>query len=554
MEPPLFKISSRLLLACATLAFLFALLAFSPTLYGLTHPPEGFVFLGFAGTDEYQHLTWIKQALEGKWLFKSPYFLGSRPALFFQPFYLLVGGLVQISGLSAPLVFSLTRLPLSFLFFFSVFATVAYFLKENRLRIAAFILASLGGGLAWLDWSNPNPDQIKTLFYRSYFLVEANNFLIGKQDQATMLTGTLLIWSFLFFLKGLTSAKRGWLAAAGLTAFLLFLIHPFMAITVYSILFIFFLALNWQSSRIPFQFSRRSLSPFFIFTAVSFPPVAYYLFLVRHDPTFSVWAYHKSTPNKPLLTEIPLLFGFFLLPLFPGIRSALARPSAPRLFLVVWFGGSLLASLLYPYNFAARLMAGVHLPLAILAAIGLEQLIKRYRLRPLLTWFIFIILTLPSVVYWLWRDAQLINHRLPDNYASRETIEAVNWLDRRTDFEDTTLASYYDHYLISALAGNQVFGGAQGYCPPKNDLKPGQRPYCRIVALRKTMNRDEERAFLDVLGIRYFFIDKQPLPPGRKIGLVPDVYSYEEAEARDYLTPVWENHAVVIYKINLKKL
>lgn len=523
------------------LSFFFASLAFLPVVYGVDQTPPEMIFLGTGGTDEFSHLAWISQAAAGKWLFRSPYYLGNLAPIFFHPFYLFIGLIVKITGFPAPFIFSLARLPLSFFFFLTIFISIAYFIGDKTLRIPAFLLTSLGGGLVWLDFQNPDPDWMETLFSRAHHHVEANSFFIAKQDQATVLATSLLIWSFLFFVQALASEKRRSLLLAGISASLLFLIHPFMVIPVFLTLLTFLLILNWLKKRPLFSLSPKHLNLFFIFTLICLPPIGYYLFLVLGDSWFRSWSFEwKPPPLVPL--DLIFFFGFLLFPLPFGARQLLKEPSPQNIFLLVWPGIALTTACFYPYNFGTRMMEGVHLPLSLIAVLGMKTLLTRPKANFFRLWPIFLISVLPSTGYLLSRDLNLLNRHLPDYYASKDLLRVIARLKNYCLDEDTILASFYNAYVISALTGQRVFAGVQAYCPSPRDS-------CFPVILNRSLSQKEEVIFLKNLHIHYLVIDKTSPPRGRKGQGWEKVYTDEEAQKKDYFSKVYENPSLVLYQL-----
>lgn len=530
------------------LSFFLAFVAFFPTLYGMISAPDDFVFINLGGTDEYNRLAWIAQVTRGEWLLKSPYYLGEHSRQFFHPFYLAIGLVARAGRLPAYLVFSLLRFPLSFIFFLSVFVAVAFFVRDKVLRMPTFMLTSLSGGLVWLDYQNPNPDWIETILTQAHFKVEANTFFIAKQDQATMLVVSLLIWSFLFFIKGLSSKKTSLILTAGLLTSVLLSVHPFMVATVYLAIFVFTLSLSWLERRAIFYLPLADLKRLAFFYLLSLPPVIYHLLLVRNNPMFSSWA-NDWIYDRLSLPELVSLFGILILPLPWGLYDCLKNRSVSAFFLIVWFLVSLTLPYLHLYTFSSRMMTGIHLPLSILAALGTKTIAGRLHLPPKALLYLLIILSLPATIYILLRDISVLRQHLPDNYLRREVVKSIVWIREKTSFEETVLAWFYHGHAVTALAGNQIFAGRQAFCPPKESLAPGQKPWCFMVNLDKTLKGQAEKAFLDQLDLSYFLIPKSTPPTGRLGRGKTNVYYYQEAETKDYLFPYYENKEMVVYKV-----
>ena len=110
---------------------------------------------------------------------------------------------------------------------------------------------------------------------------------------------------------------------------------------------------------------------------VTLPLSAYTFWVTQADPVLRGWTAQNLTPSPPVWDYV-LGYGLILALAVPGAVVAARRRSDTDLLLLAWVGVT--ALLLYaPFALQRRFSLGLHVPLAILAAMGLFRMAKRKR-------------------------------------------------------------------------------------------------------------------------------------------------------------------------------
>jgi hypothetical protein len=192
---------------------------------------------------------------------------------------------------------------------------------------------------------------------------------------------------------------------------------------------------------------------------------------------------------------------------------------------------------------------GVHVPLCMLAAVGLNRgllpTVQRSRLaewlahwgypRPRLRWLLgrlALALTTPSTWYLLVSLSLAAAGGYGPLYHSRGEVEAVMWLGEHTQPEDTVLSSYEIGGYIPARIGHRVFWGhwAESVRLPQKRAEAG--------AFYSDSGTFDRRRFLARYGIAYVFHG----PRERGMG------GFDPA-ATPYLEPAFQQGDVVVYRV-----
>jgi asparagine N-glycosylation enzyme membrane subunit Stt3 len=205
------------------------------------------------------------------------------------------------------------------------------------------------------------------------------------------------------------------------------------------------------------------------------PLIAYYYHAFASDPVFRYWSTQNILLSPPPV-HLLMGYGIVLALAVTGVIFVFRQRNEQRLFLVGWVSIALL--LMYaPFKLQRRMVEGLHVPLCVLATIGLFEYVlpamlrsgwleriaqwRGYETRGLRQLLVFSLVaaTFPSTLF-LAADSTL---RAMDSrsalFYTTEEMEAIDWLKHNTRPTDTVLASYEMGRLIPARAGNRVFMG-----------------------------------------------------------------------------------------------
>lgn len=123
-----------------------------------------------------------------------------------------------------------------------------------------------------------------------------------------------------------------------------------------------------------------------------------------------------------------------------------------------------------PITFQRRLIQGVHIPLTILATVGLSRLVawlvRRIHLSGGSRWQFRRMIVEAVIVFACLSNAMLLKHdvlafcsKTWPYYVSRGTMEGIDWLAKHTNSSQIVLAPPEIGYWIPGIAGNQVYVG-----------------------------------------------------------------------------------------------
>ena len=417
-----------------------------------TTPPS----LRFVGTllnplDGDTYLAKMQFGAQGDWLFHLPYTAQDHPGALVLTHYLALGHVAAWTRLPIPLVYHLARALAGFALLLAIYALITHMTQNLTERRIAFLFVALSSGLGWLavmfghlgtsDLVIPESNTFYSLHINPHFPA-AMALMVGMLGQVS---------KFKFQISKAAGGRR---SAASETVFLtaaslaLAIVQPFAVVTVYVTLGVYLTLCWWRDRRIAWPTVWRTL----IAGMVTLPLLVYALWVTQADPVLRGWAAQNLTPSPPVWDYV-LGYGLILVLAVPGAIAAVRRRGNTDLLLLAWVGVT--ALLLYvPFAMQRRFSLGLHIPLAILAAIGLCRIAKRKLVigpifaATLLTTSLVIVLALGGG---LKHDPRL--------FVSRDEATAMDWLHDHTPRGAVVLASPEMGLFIPAWAGRRVVYG-----------------------------------------------------------------------------------------------
>ena len=136
-----------------------------PYLYGALVSTSNRQFSGFVigVEDGNSYLAKMQQGRSGYWLFRLTYTPEVHQGELFFLFYILLGKLAGLTGLSNILVFHLGRLVTILFGLMTFYYFAAYFIPEVKVRRLAWLMFGFGGGLGWLWLGLGGPAEVGTM-------------------------------------------------------------------------------------------------------------------------------------------------------------------------------------------------------------------------------------------------------------------------------------------------------------------------------------------------------------------------------------------------------
>jgi hypothetical protein len=364
--------NQKVKIVVALLAVLSALILNIPILVGYAQSSPQHVFLGFDFFDDFHNYSmYIYEAGHTNNLFlenrNNTQF--DEPGRYFWPYFLVLGKIVQLTGLSIPVVFMASRTIILLLLLGVAWKLVQQLFENKEQQLLAYALIAFGTGFGWLsrllEPVIPILQRIKgadmdyTLGYSTFS---------GAMYPLSTLAFAFFLALILFLLEYHTTRKNKYLACALVVSIPIPFIHPPTAPLVWGILAatsVLYLAFSKNKLRENFSHSVK------IWAVLAVAPILFgvYLLWALGDPsytgsiaTYAAWARWFN----PIVWPIGFgLLGFFAL---FGLAKEKFKNNFTRILVVCWLSVSLLLALTQT---GRKFLIGAHVPMALLASAGI---------------------------------------------------------------------------------------------------------------------------------------------------------------------------------------
>jgi len=468
-----------------------------------TTPPD----LRFVGTllnplDGDTYLAKMQFGAQGDWLFHLPYTAQDHPGAFVLTHYLALGHVAKWTHLPIPLVYHLARVLAGFALLLAVYALITHVTQDLTERRIAFLFVALSSGLGWLAVIFGH------LGTSDLVIPESNTFYGLHINPHFPLAMALMVGMMLIASRTPEGQEVRGTIALTVASLALAIVQPFAVVTVYVALGVYLALCWWRDRRIAWPVVWRA----FIAGMVTLPLLVYTLWVTQADPVLRGWTAQNVTPSPPVWDYV-LGYGLILALAVPGAVIAARRRGDTDLLLLAWVGVT--ALLLYaPFALQRRFSLGLHIPLAILAAMSLYRITKRKLVigvtfaATLLTTTLVIVLALGGG---LKHDPRL--------FVSTDEAAAMDWLHDHAPRGAVVLASPEMGIFIPAWSGRRVVYGHPF------ETVDAERTKARVEtffasgtgnAEREAM-LDEWRAAFVFVGPRERAIGLADPPPGREV-------------------------------------
>lgn len=440
----------RLTLRDYILILLLLILVAGPYLLAQRAAGEAFVFGGFLlnPIDGNSYLAKMYQGWLGNWSFTLPYTAQVGQGHFIFLFYLALGHLARLSGLSLLLTYHLARLVGALCLALALHQFLAQPPERPKYLGWAFALALFGSGMGWLALPFGK-------FPSDFWVAETYPFLSAYTNPHFALGLALLLW---LLLAARDPRRPGWLCL--LLALALAVAMPFgvaMALAVLGALAAWEAWAGWRAGQ-GWKALWRQLPQRFLWTLSGGGPVLlYYLWVTQTDPLLAGWNAQNLTPSPPLW-DLALSLSPALLLALPGAWLAWKRRIPSDRLLLVW--ALLGLGLLYlPLGLQRRLMTGLYIPLIGLAGLGLEQIETRLGKRTGLLATLTLVFALLTNLLVLLAGQQGARTHAAELYLQRGEASALAWIAQDTPPQSLVLASPGMGLFIPAYTGRRVLYG-----------------------------------------------------------------------------------------------
>jgi len=350
----------------------------------------------------------------------------------------------------------------------------------------------------------------------------------------------MLLGVFYLMIKAFETQKVSLSIYAGIICMLLVSTHFFDALIVYPILILFILLRFLLSGNL--EKLKNDAKLFIVMFLISAISPLYNFWASMVNPVFHEHAWKAAITLSPRFIWYVGLFGFLFVFAVLGILKVLQENKSVmlerKLFLVVW-AMAIPFMIYFPISFQRRLIEGVHVPMSLLASIGIVFLINKFKLDRRLASSILLILLIPGTLTVLSFDIGYLGENSRNQsvagFLDKEIYTAIMWLKENTEREEIILADFEIGNYIPAISGNTVYIGHS----------PETMNFWGKWALVKAFfdfqaDDNSRREFLKTTGINYIVYSWKE----RRIGGF-NIYQ------APYLKNVYSNSEVSIFKAEL---
>ena len=417
-------------------------------------PERVFTGLQVNPLDGVSYLAKMRIGYDGSWLFQLRFTPEEGQGVFLFTYFIALGQLARILSLPLIVVFHAARLIGGFALLWLIYELIARLTDSLDLRRRAWWIAALSSGVGWLAVLLGHADSTDMT------IAESNTFYSLMANAHFALAAALMIGMFLLILE-MRSFSIGRVLTLTILSLGLAIIQPFAPFAVYGIAGVTLLGLWWRNarperigaqSRDASAFPRAQFLAAFIAGLITAPLLLYLYSATQADAVLQAWSQQNQTPSPP---PIDYLLGYGLLWIFVffGARQAWRRKTAWDILLLMWILVTL--PMLYaPFPLQRRLALGLHLPIAILAALGLSEIVRARWPRRILIGMT--LLTSVFIELALFGGAA---SRDPRIYLTIDEAAALNWLQANAPHDVVVLAAPEMGGFIPAFAGQRVVYG-----------------------------------------------------------------------------------------------
>ena len=254
---------------------------------------------------------------------------------------------------------------------------------------------------------------------------------------------------------------------------------------------------SWGIDKIMGIIRRSDSSRKFILLLLGGIPILIYeVWVTQNDPVLAIWNEQNLTVS-PMIWDLIISFSPVVLLAIPGSYWVWREKKVAARTLLLWAGLGLV--LLYiPWSLQRRFILGYFIPLAGLAAIGLDHLFSRSRVFALAVICLVILLIVPTNLMIILGGIQAVKAKEPKIILTKEEMRGLNWLEANAPRDALILASPEMGLFIPAYTGRRVL-----YGHPFETVNAKQMEEIVLNLLRDLNGNGVESFLLDVSYLFY---------------------------------------------------
>ncbi len=511
------------------IAFAIMLLASLPYIFGYAIAPSGYRFIGFTYNvdDACVYMSWMRQAADGHFFLRNLFTTEPQSAHGFNLLFLAMGWFGRITHMPLVGVFHLFRVIFGMALLLSIYALSGIWLKDERAKRLCLLVTGLSAGLGWIlpmnQAVNHSPDTWQP---------ESITFLSAYLSPLYTFPTLLMLWAVYCLHKLDESREWKYAVRAGLLLLVLANVHTYDLITV-AVLWALYAAVALTK-----RSSRPALGGL-IAAGIALPLAAYQVYFYYTEPIFRMRAAVPTT--TPAFYWYIMGYGLLVPFAMLGVWRAI-KERKDVMLLVCWALAGFIAIYL-PVSFQRKLIMGTHIPLSILAAIGLAGF-ARGRLPFLRSMAIAacVLVMMATNIRFLARDMDSAMKNESQTVAHVPFIsddESAVFDNLHTDLgpDAVILAPPGTAYVIPGYTGHTVYAGHWGETADYEQ---------KLLALVRFYQPDAQdsyrRQFLKDAGIDYV------VGYHNMGGAQTDVYDFRE-KPLPYLRNVFDRPEISVYEV-----
>lgn len=435
-----------------------------PYIYGYRSAPAGKQFMGILLNvpDTAQYLSWARE-LSTHVLIRNKLTSETGPAVFFNPFWLVVGRLALALHLGFAEALQVVRPFAGAIYLAAAYWFIGLFARDKAERWVSFLVICLGGGLGWLEVVRkastsraPSPLDL--------YVYEPNTFLSILAFPLQAMADGLLVLILGITVSAFERKSKRLALLAGVLGLVLGFAHGYDLVIMYAVVGTTALSLAFRDHNL--------IQPFLLAAIIGLvsAPAALYVFLLSWlSPMWRgvLAQYGNAGIFTPSPFHLVVLMGLPLLILLSvrGERSDLRTAATRDILLAGWLVVGF-ALLYIPTNFQIKMLGGWQIPLGIFATRALfigviPNLHQRMRFEfgrtKVLIGALLVAAVLPTNLYlYAWRFVDLGRHSTP-YYLTVGDVEALDWLQANSNHSDVVLSSQTTGQYVPSIAGDNAF-------------------------------------------------------------------------------------------------
>lgn len=500
-----------------------------PYLIGYLTTPAGYHFLGFTYNvdDAFGYLSWMRQAADGHFFLRNLFTTEPQSSRGFNLLFFALGTFARITHLSLVAVFHLARIVFGIALLLAIYGMSAFWMKDVRSRRIGLLMVGLSAGIGWLFHGEAMFSSVDR------WQPEAITFLSLYPSPLYSVPTLMMVGSLYFLLKYEKTASLKYAACAGLILLILANVHTYDLITM---------GLIWALYS-TYRFAGRDFRPAIgglIAAAIAAPAAGYQLYFYMIDPAFRARAV-IATPS-PAIYWYAAGFGLLIpLALYGIWRSVKAKRDVG--LLICWAAAGFIAAYL-PIAFQRKLIMGTHIPLSLLAALGVMGLIQYVPAkRQTIALICLIGVLIPSNLVFLSTNiVRVLTNEISTAahvpYVSGDELAALDYVRTHSEPGDLILAPPPTALLIPGFCGRPVYCGYWG------ETEGYRRKFWEVFGFYSNKETPGERLdFLRQHGFSYVL----GYHPSKGVRMV----DFDEKPA-PYLRPVFQRDELTVYKCQTK--